>query len=777
MTKKSYTKKALITSIFSLLICSSMLLGTTFAWFTDTVTSANNIIKSGTLDVELYYQAEGETGWTKVDENTNVFMPDALWEPGHTEVVKLKVVNEGTLALKYQLGVNVAGEDGSVNVNDVAFKVSDYIKYGIVDGAKNYTREEAIAAVDATATAIMTAWNSEVIKLLVDDAATTDVKENEKIVTMVVYMPTTVGNEANPKKGAPTPTINLGINLFATQVENEADSFGNDYDAGTIMKPAESWDGTVAPDMSEAKDETAKVLTISTAEQLAALAAEVNAGNSYAGWTVKLAANIDLCNKPWTPIGTDLSKCFSAMFDGNGYTVYNLNVTSVNNAGLIGYAANGGDVKNLTVENATVSGNDYAGAIMGRGYTTIVDCHVKNATVTVTPFLTSDGVTYDGGAKAGGIIGQLLEGAGNGVEGCTATNVYVKGYRDLGGVVGMIHNNNYAKDCSATNVTIEYNAIVGAYDGNTPNQNAGAIYGRKQPSATVEISDEANGNFTLVVATYVNNAADLQAAISAGRNIILTDDITVTTPLTMNRTCTVDLNGNTLYMCTTDDSPIGGAANVTIKNGNVDISGVNFTEHNGIFNFKGNTAGGNTLTIDNVNFYGDGFTSYSVFWIAEGLEGTPNTLNLVNSKFELKNEAYESGGFIKHPSSVANYKSAVNITNTVLDFENITRLFLYGAYNIKDSEIIFADTTGTSNGLRQGQFIIDNSKITISGGDKGISPRGTDTVIKNGSVVTINNVTGKDVVFEYNYDILVDSTSTFTYNTVSGTAGGTIIVG
>ena len=72
-------------------------------------------------------------------------------------------------------------------------------------------------------------------------------------------------------------------------------------------------------------------------------------------------------------------------------------------------------------------------------------------------------------------------------------------------------------------------------------------------------------------------------------------------------------------------------------------------------------------------------------------------------------------------------------------------------------------------------FIIDNSKVTISGGDKGISPKFADTVIKNGSVVTINNVKGNDVIFEADFDILVDSSSTFTYTTVSGNGGGDII--
>ena len=93
MTNVKSTKKALIASILSLCMCFSMLLGTTFAWFTDSVTSANNIITAGNLDVELYYQVEGQTDWTKVTDQTSIFKKDALWEPGYTEVVKLKVVN------------------------------------------------------------------------------------------------------------------------------------------------------------------------------------------------------------------------------------------------------------------------------------------------------------------------------------------------------------------------------------------------------------------------------------------------------------------------------------------------------------------------------------------------------------------------------------------------------------------------------------------------------------------------------------------------------------
>ena len=226
MTNKS-TKSALLTSSISLLLCFAMLLGTTFAWFTDNVSSTNNIITAGNLDVEIYYQNDETDDWVMVDKNTNVFKEATLWEPGHTEVVKLKVVNEGTLALKYQLGVNIASEIGSINVAGEPFKLSDYIKYAVVEGAQTYSDSaSAAAAVDANANKLNVAYDSGEITLE---------SKAEKIVTMVVYMPTTVGNEANYGKGQVIPTIKLGINLVATQLEAEKDSFGADYDKDATL--------------------------------------------------------------------------------------------------------------------------------------------------------------------------------------------------------------------------------------------------------------------------------------------------------------------------------------------------------------------------------------------------------------------------------------------------------------------------------------------------------------------------------------------------------------
>ena len=76
MTNTRTTKRALLCSVFALLLSFTMLLGTTYAWFTDSVTSTNNLIQSGNLDVELEYY-DGDS-WEKVTSTTNVFSSNTL---------------------------------------------------------------------------------------------------------------------------------------------------------------------------------------------------------------------------------------------------------------------------------------------------------------------------------------------------------------------------------------------------------------------------------------------------------------------------------------------------------------------------------------------------------------------------------------------------------------------------------------------------------------------------------------------------------------------------
>ena len=214
------TKLALMQSAIALLLCFSMLMGTTYAWFTDSVTSNNNVIVAGNLDVELQYSTDFEN-WSYVNSESNIF-DTTLWEPGHTEVVYLKVMNAGNLALQYRLGVNIVSESGSVNQAGENFLLSDYIQFGAVTGvtAAYATRGEARNAV-ATAQKISAGFQTT--GSIVNNGA-------DQYVALVVWMPEDVGNVANYATGMNPPEIKLGINLYATQEMDESDSFNDEYD-------------------------------------------------------------------------------------------------------------------------------------------------------------------------------------------------------------------------------------------------------------------------------------------------------------------------------------------------------------------------------------------------------------------------------------------------------------------------------------------------------------------------------------------------------------------
>ena len=131
---KSTTKRSLLVSVLALVMCVAMLVGTTFAWFTDSASTSVNKIEAGKLDIDVYYAntADGGEGstWTKLDNNSAplsflrkdgeklVQDKNILWEPNCTySLPALKIVNNGNLALKYK--VLITGIKGDSELNDV----------------------------------------------------------------------------------------------------------------------------------------------------------------------------------------------------------------------------------------------------------------------------------------------------------------------------------------------------------------------------------------------------------------------------------------------------------------------------------------------------------------------------------------------------------------------------------------------------------------------------------------------------------------------------------
>lgn len=232
------TKNKLLSSIATLLVCFAMLIGSTYAWFTDTASTGVNTIQAGNLDIELKYYNSSNGSWEEVTSDIKLFDDNALWEPGHTEVAYLHIKNAGSLDLKYKMNVNIPSETGSINQKGNAFKLSDYLVFGKVsmaDANSKYSNDasgRAAARTAAGTTMGLSSW-TKAGNLYVDSTN----GANEEFFALVIYMPETVGNEANHRKDTPAPQIQLGVNIVATQLNSESDSFRSDYDANADGNP------------------------------------------------------------------------------------------------------------------------------------------------------------------------------------------------------------------------------------------------------------------------------------------------------------------------------------------------------------------------------------------------------------------------------------------------------------------------------------------------------------------------------------------------------------
>ena len=219
------TKRALLTSVLALVLSLAMLAGSTFAWFTDTASTGVNRIVSGNLDVGLEYW-DKESGWLDAEDSKDLFDKNALWEPGYTQIVYLKVKNGGNLALTYAMQITPVHETVGVNVDGEEFKLSDYIKFGWT----TFTADEngTPVALDREAAQTGVGEGARLGKTLHRQAAEPMKASAEELVALVAWMPENVGNEAN--YSTVQPTIELSLKVLATQAAVESDSFNNTYD-------------------------------------------------------------------------------------------------------------------------------------------------------------------------------------------------------------------------------------------------------------------------------------------------------------------------------------------------------------------------------------------------------------------------------------------------------------------------------------------------------------------------------------------------------------------
>ena len=201
MTNRKSTKRALRGSVMAMVLCLAMLVGATFAWFTDTASTGVNKIQAGNLDIELQYATKWDangvpTKWENAEGKTLPFLVNGgipaegtqiLWEPGCTYMLpELRVVNKGNLAVKYK--VAITGINGSAKLNNV-------IDWTINDADINLTEMQLKAGEEGAA------------------------------FTIKGHMQESAGNDYMNES-----IDGIAITVYATQDTVESDSFNNTYD-------------------------------------------------------------------------------------------------------------------------------------------------------------------------------------------------------------------------------------------------------------------------------------------------------------------------------------------------------------------------------------------------------------------------------------------------------------------------------------------------------------------------------------------------------------------
>lgn len=454
MTKIGSTKRSLMMSVMALFLCFTMLLGTTYAWFTDSVTSAGNKIMSGTLNVDLALLDE-EGNWNSIKEDKDPIFNYDKWEPGYTDVKILKIENKGTLALKWKAKfvsgtqLSALAEVIDVYVCPSATELT-YPDDRSIDGyTKVGTVAEFVNSIESTTTG----------KLEASEAA---------YLGIALKMQETAGNEY---KG-----LDLGgafdIMILATQLDSEYDSFGNDYDKDSeypvVEIPADKWDGGF--DISWfIENPYAEEYTLSTAEQIAGLSELVDGSDAaravipatlsdiidnnwpvtFEGTTIKLDNDVDLYvegenGEPvcFDPIGSYRKEtAFKGTFDGQGHTISNLN------------------------QNTWALDNGYYYSDCGLGlFGLLEDAHIKNLTI--------DGAEISGESAICGTIAAVAGGDCI-FESITVKNANVADYQYYaGGIVGWASGNHQYINCN-----IDASTAIAAQWGDFDNSIGGVIGG------------------------------------------------------------------------------------------------------------------------------------------------------------------------------------------------------------------------------------------------------------------------------------------------------------
>ena len=612
MTNRKSTKRALLGSVMAMVLCLAMLVGATFAWFTDTASTGVNKIQAGKLDVALEMQnADGK--WVSAEGKTLDFVKAAgaeneaiLWEPGCTyELPALQIRNNGNLALKYK--VIITGINGSAKLNtvidwtigDVAMGTEQHLAAGesnaftikghMKESAGNEYMNESIDGIAITVVATQDTVESDsfdkdydagaeypvVAVANVNTNGDTVLKDKEEDHTIQVTVPAGAldegvqslklevvksatpagvqvastessqsyevtmkdqsGNAVSTNGTLMTVEMNVGKNRTALKLYHDGEKMTKDsgtltdaadhyvYDAATgyvTMKVShfspftavfarDYWTDHAANGYATPVDTANKVVTVSSAEELALFAKEVtDDGKNYSGYTLNLANDVDLGEYLWKPIN-GYKRLSGIVVNGNGHTIRNMKVRGCTNsslygAGFIGDINGAVTVKDIAFDGADVFFVNYAkpqfagnvgGIVLGYTYGTTL---FENVSVTNSSIW--------GYGKIGILLGM---GADPGVKvtfkDCVSKNNTIHAAYDMGGLAGMIQRGNGVDNASVENCTVE-NITVDYYEECVDVQGKATL--KENDKNGADVSREVSGKYWVNGGYYWGGYAD-----------------------------------------------------------------------------------------------------------------------------------------------------------------------------------------------------------------------------------------------------------------------------
>jgi len=370
------TLKAFLTSVLALVLCFSMLVSTTFAWFTDTAESGLNKIVAGNLDVEVYY---GDPADEKSIQDVDTLFNDVkLWEPGAVAFENITVANEGNLAFKYLLEINFQNEN-TLNGKGL----SEVLKVAVVDEAiaDSVNRDTLIASIPAADWQKLENFseNGNIIPegAILPDAPAGSFEGSKTYGVVIYWQPTANDNDWNVNNGKTTSDgkkelyIDLGISVYATQLTAENDSFDHYYDENAII-------ATTAAEAQEALDNAAGSTVIKLA-----------AGVNYGTLTIRraeLGTVVDITDMGGDAAGNEKYRDVGdvTILGAPGATVDKIDFAT----GWIGSesCASYIEIDSLTLRGVTFSGtttpvsiDGSKGGALGIGALTLDDCTMVDA--------------------------------------------------------------------------------------------------------------------------------------------------------------------------------------------------------------------------------------------------------------------------------------------------------------------------------------------------------------------------------------------------------------